>query len=182
MTETTTLTAVRGSPTPWWIRLIAGLVLAVLGTVLMFSPRAAATTLAVLLGLALVVHGLDALLAAPRRPSALVAGALSMLAGGLAVAWPDATLWVVAVIAGMTCVAVGSLQVTTGLLARGEPGWAWVVAGGVASAVLGVLALTWPGATALVLALLLGIRTLALGVTEIFLAVEIRRGAALPTR
>ncbi len=181
MTETTTLTVVGdGGPARWWVRLIAGLVLATLGIVLMFSPRAAATTLAVLLGLALVVHGLDALLATPRRPVALAAGAVSMLAGGLAVAWPDATLWVVAVIAGMTCVAVGSLQITTGLLARGEPGWAWVVAGGVASAVLGALPLPWPAATALVLAVLLGIRTLALGATEIFLAIEIRRGAALP--
>lgn len=181
MTETTTLTVVRESgPAHWWVRLIAGLVLAVLGVVLLASPRAAATTLAVLIGLALVVHGLDALLSTPRRPVALVGGAASMLAGGLAVAWPDATLWVVAVIAGMTCVAVGSLQITTGVLAReDQPGWGWIVAGGVVSAVLGILALTWPAATALVLAVLLGLRTLLLGLSEIVLAIGLRRFATV---
>jgi uncharacterized membrane protein HdeD (DUF308 family) len=162
----------------WWIHLLVGTVLAVLGIVLVLEPRAAASTLALLVGLALVIHGLDDLFLG-RRGAGSVAGVASVLAGIVAMVWPDVTLWVLAVIAGMAFIAIGSLKITTGLLARGEPGWGWVLAGGIGSAVLGVLALTWPAATALVLALVLGLRTLLAGLTEIAFAVEAHRAAAL---
>lgn len=162
----------------WVLRLVLGAILAVLGVLLLANPSAAARTLALLIGLSLVAHGFDALLVVPRRTIDLVAGAASILAGVVAVAWPGVTLWVVAVIAGMTCIAVGSLRITTGVLAKGEPGWAWAVAAGVVSMLAGLLALSWPAATALVLALLLGVRTLALGLAEVLLAFDARRSAA----
>ncbi|HEX7132146.1 MAG TPA: DUF308 domain-containing protein [Iamia sp.] len=162
----------------WWIHLLVGAALAVLGIVLVLDPRAAASTLALLIGLALVIHGLDDLFLG-RRGVGSVAGVASVVAGIVAMVWPDVTLWVLAVITGMAFIAVGSLKITTGFLARPEPGWGWVLAGGIASAVLGVLALTWPAATALVLALVLGLRTLMAGIAEIAFAVEAHRAATL---
>lgn len=166
----------RPPPPRWWLHLLLGLALAVLGVVLLVDPRVAASTLALLVGLALVLHGLDDLLDPGRRQGlGAVVGGASVVAGIVALVWPDVTLWALAVIAGLAFVAVGSLKVATGLLARGEPGWGWLVAGGVASGVLGLLALTWPAATALVLALVLGVRTLLAGVGEIAFALEVRR-------
>jgi uncharacterized membrane protein HdeD (DUF308 family) len=159
----------------WWVHLVFGIVLAGLGVVLVVDPRAAASTLALLVGLSLVIHGIDDLLMSPRRGAGLVAGVASIIAGIVALTWPGVTLWVLAVITGMAFIAIGSLKVTTGLLARGETGWSWVVLSGVASAVLGILALSWPAATALVLALVLGIRTLMAGLTEIAFAVMLHR-------
>lgn len=162
----------------WWIHLLVGAALAVLGIVLLLEPRAAARTLGLLVGLALIIHGIDDLLLSGRRRGlGVLAGVASIVAGVLAVAWPDLTLWALAVITGMAFIAVGSLKITTGMMAKGEPGWGWVLLGGIASAVLGVLALTWPAATTLVLALLLGARTLMAGLAEIAFALGAHRTA-----
>lgn len=166
----------RPPPVRWWLHLLLGGALAVLGLVLLASPRAAATTLALLVGLALVVHGLDELLDPGRRQGlGLLAGVASVAAGIVSMVWPDVTLWALAVIAGMTFIALGSLKLTTAMLARPQAGWVWTAVGGLVSAVLGVLALTWPQATALVLALVLGIRTVVSGLAEIAFALEVRR-------
>jgi hypothetical protein len=168
--------------TRWWVHLLAGTALAVLGIVLLLEPRAAASTLGLLVGLALVIHGLDDLLVPGRREGlGILSGVASVLAGIVAMVWPDVTLWALAIITGMAFIAIGSLKITTALLARGEPGWAWVLTLGIASAVVGVLALTWPAATTLVLALLLGARTLLAGLAEIAIALGAHRTAAALT-
>jgi uncharacterized membrane protein HdeD (DUF308 family) len=169
----------RPPPDRWWVHLLLGTALAVLGIVLLVDPRVAASTLALLVGLALVLHGLDDLLDPGRRRGlGAVAGGVSVVAGIVAMVWPDVTLWALAVITGMSFIALGSLKVTTGLMVKGEPGWTWVLAGGVVSGVLGVLALTWPAATVVVLALVLGLRTLLAGLAEIAFAVEAHRAVA----
>lgn len=163
-----------------WLRLLLGLALVLLGAFLILNPGVAASTLALVAGLTLVVHGVHELVAsdAHRRTTA-AAGALWVVAGVAALVWPDATLWVIAVVAGMSCVAAGSLKITTGLLARGEPHWIWTVVAGVVSATVGILALTWPHATVGVLGLLLGIRAAIVGVAEMVEAAGGRSTTAL---
>jgi len=46
-------------------------------------------------------------------------------------------------------------------------GWGWLLVGGVISLVIGVMALFWPGATILALGILLGLRTLIFGISEV---------------
>ena len=46
-------------------------------------------------------------------------------------------------------------------------GWGWLLAGGVLSVVIGFLAIAWPDVTVLALGLLLGIRMLLFGISEI---------------
>ena len=56
--------------------------------------------------------------------------------------------------------------------------WAFVLLG-VISTVAGILALVWPGATILVLAILLGIRVLISGITLITFSLGLRQVAAV---
>ncbi len=164
----------------WWVRLLFGVVLAVLGIALLFSPGAAAVTLAWLVGFGLIIHGIDDILSTtPPRWLGILAGLVSLAGGVVSLVWPDVTLWALAVVTGISFIVVGLVRLATGLAARNDPGWGWLVAGGVLSVLAGGLALAWPGTTVLVLALLLGFRTLVIGVVEIALALDSHRQPAL---
>jgi len=160
----------------WWIFLALGAVAAVLGVILMFDLVAAVSTLALLVAAGLVVTGVGELIAAGRYNNVLgyVAGGVLVVGGIIAVVWPDITLWVLAVIVGIDFVLSGIARIMGALSLRVE-GWGWLLFGGVLSVAVGVLALVWPGATVLVLGLLLGIRMLLFGISEIMFGLSLHK-------
>lgn len=144
-----------------------GLATMVLGVVLLLNPTGAARTLALLLGFAFILgglleiaHGWDS----PSRWGTVVLGGVLIVGGLLAIAWPDSTLRVIALIAGISLMAHGVGRFMLALVARHETkGWMWLAAGGVLGFVAGVLALAWPEVTVLVLSLVLGAQVTVLG-------------------
>lgn len=162
----------------WWLYLLLGLAAVALGVLLLLDVFTAIRTLAVLAGLSLLVTGLLDLFSVDRFPSrwlGVVSGAVFVGAGLLALAWPDATLWAVAVVAGAGMLTGGVLRSIGAVGNRDVEGWGFVLVGGVLSVVAGVLALVWPRATLLVLGILLGVRTFLLGVLEVSFAIALRR-------
>ena len=169
----------------WWLFLALGAATAVLGLILMLDLFAAARTLALLVALGLVLTGVGELITAGRYESRLgiVAGAVLVVGGILAAAWPDITLWVLAVLTGVDFMVSGVARIVGALTLRVE-GWGWLLFGGVLSLAVGALALAWPGATILVLGLLLGVRMLFFGIAEIMFALalhEISSSQAAPS-
>ena len=169
----------------WWLFLALGAATAVLGLILMFDLFAAARTLALLVALGLVLTGVGELITAGRYESRLgiVAGAVLVVGGILAAAWPDITLWVLAVLTGVDFMVSGVARIVGALTLRVE-GWGWLLFGGVLSLAVGALALAWPGATIVVLGLLLGVRMLFFGIAEIMFALalhEISSSQAAPS-
>jgi uncharacterized membrane protein HdeD (DUF308 family) len=169
----------------WWAFLALGVIAAVVGLILMLDLVAAATTLALIVALGLVVSGVAELVAAGRYQVKLayVAGALLIVGGVVAAVWPDITLWVLAVVVGIDLVLSGIVRSIGAFHLRVE-GWGWLLFGGVLSVVVGVMALAWPEATVLVLGLLLGLRMLLFGIAEIMFGLalhhvdhELREGA-----
>jgi uncharacterized membrane protein HdeD (DUF308 family) len=140
----------------------------VVGLVLVLDLVAAVTTLALLVALGLVLTGVGELMSAGRYRSTLgvVAGAVLVVGGILAAAWPDITLWALAVVVGIDLVVSGVVRSIGAVQLRVE-GWGWLLFGGVLSVAAGVLALSWPAATVLVLGVLLGLRMLLFGIAEI---------------
>jgi len=163
----------------WWVFLALGVLSAVVGIVLMLDLVAAVTTLALLVALGLVVTGVGELLAAGRYQSRLgiVAGVVLVIGGVLAVVWPDVTLWVLAVLVGVDLIVAGAARILGALSLRVE-GWGWLLFGGVVSVAAGVMALFWPGATILVLGVLLGVRMLFHGISEIMFGVSLRHAGS----
>ena len=162
----------------WWIFLALGAVSAVVGLSLRFDLFAAVTTLALLAAFGLVVTGIGEIMSAGRyhrRTLGLVAGAVLIVGGIVAAAWPGVTLWVLAVVTGAGLVVSGAARIMGALSLRVE-GWGWLLFGGALSLVAGVLALAWPGTTILVLGLLLGIRMLLFGIAEIMFGLALHRG------
>src|SRR5918995_214685 len=102
----------------------------VVGVVLLFDPVAAARTLALLLGLSLVIGGLLEIAVGwdsrTRRGIAIALGAVLVIVGVLAVAWPKATVLVLSLVLGAQIAAFGALLLAyafrpSGTRASGQP-------------------------------------------------------------
>jgi uncharacterized membrane protein HdeD (DUF308 family) len=87
-------------------------------------------------------------------------------AGILAIAWPGVTLRVIAVLTGVGMLAGGVVHTFGAAAERSNQRWWLLRAAGLLSVAAGVSALAWPEATVLVLAVLLGARTLVLGMSR----------------
>jgi len=147
---------------------ILGLAAVVVGVVLLFNPVAAARTLALLVGLALVLGGLLEMASGfdsdhPAGP--VVLGAILVVGGILAAVWPGITLWTVALITGLSLIIHGAGRVGLAVVGRHEiSGWGWLVLAGAVNILVGVLAIAWPQATVFILSLILGAQILLFGV------------------
>jgi uncharacterized membrane protein HdeD (DUF308 family) len=162
----------------WWIFVLLGAIGAVVGAFLVIDVFTAVRTLAVLAGLGLLVTGLDDLLGMDRfvpRWMGLLSGAFFVVAGILAISWPGVTLWAIAVVVGIGLFAGGVVRTVGALADRSYQAWWLVLIGGLLSVAAGLFTLVWPGATILVLGVLLGLRMLMFGITEIVFGLALRR-------
>ncbi|MGY1710840.1 HdeD family acid-resistance protein [Geodermatophilus sp. SYSU D00758] len=146
---------------------VCGIAAVAVGVVLLFNPTAAARTLALLVGLALVLGGLlevSAALAGGRSGWGVLLGLVLVVGGVIAAVWPGITLWSLAVITGIALLVHGVARLALAVAVRREtPGWGWLAVAGLLNAVVGVLALAWPEATVLVLSVLFGAQVLVFG-------------------
>jgi uncharacterized membrane protein HdeD (DUF308 family) len=146
---------------------VFGVAALVVGGVLLFNPYAAVRTLALLLGLALVIGGcMEMALGwdSGRRGSSLVLGAVLVIGGLLVAFWPEVTVWTVAILVGVSLLLHGTGRLALAFMGRAEiPGWGWLALAGAFNILIGVLALAWPEATVVVLSLILAVQILVFG-------------------
>ncbi|MFF0776455.1 HdeD family acid-resistance protein [Nonomuraea wenchangensis] len=101
-------------------------------------------------------------------------GALALIFGILAVAWPGITLLVLAVVFGAYALVDGILAGVAATRAAKDRRLPLILLA-VAGVVFGILCLVWPGVTVLVIALLIGIWAIVTGIAEIMTAIRMRR-------
>ena len=138
--------------------LLSGLLWLAAAVAVLAWPGLTVRTLAVVVGLALVLGGVARVVAALRgtrdeRVAAVLLGAAAVVLGGLALAWPDVTVFVVAVVFGVRLLLYGLAQIATAVPGRGRgaeespvvgrrPWWRrWLATVGAAAALLVALAL-----------------------------------------
>jgi uncharacterized membrane protein HdeD (DUF308 family) len=160
---------------------VLGLAALVIGVVLLFHPTAAARTLALLLGLSLVIGGLLEMAvgwgAEKRRWASIILGAVLVVGGVLAAFWPGVTLATLALITGLSLIVHGAARIGLAVVARQEiPSWGWLVLAGAVNVLVGVIAIAWPEVTVLVLSVVLGLQIAVFGLLLIG-AAFIHRGA-----
>lgn len=163
----------------WWLIMLLGLAMIVIGVLLLVNIADAAFTLAILVAFGLFVAGVDELIEAPRhavRWPSYVLAVIWILTGVVALVWPGVTLWALAVTVGVGLILGGIAQaVFAARMHRALPGWGlWLIAGGL-SVAAGVVCLIWPGATVLALAVLLGLWVVMRGVVTTMFALGLRR-------
>jgi uncharacterized membrane protein HdeD (DUF308 family) len=163
----------------WWLILLLGLALIVIGILLLVNTNAAAFTLALLIAFGLFLAGIDSLVEAQRhrvRWPSYVMAVIWIVIGVIAVAWPDVTLWALAVTVGVGLLIAGVTEAWLAVMMhRTLPSWGlWMIAG-VLSAVAGVLCILWPDATVLVLAVLLGLWVIFRGIVTVLFALALHQ-------
>jgi uncharacterized membrane protein HdeD (DUF308 family) len=164
----------------WPALLVLGIAVTVLGLLLITNPFATASTLALLVGVALLLSGLSETMSAarsPAGPAGALFGVMLLLGGVLVLLWPGGTLRAVAVVTGVVLIIAGVVRGALAWRERGGgPGSGTAVSLSLSAlaVVVGVLALIWPGATIVVIAVLFGIYLVVTGVTEIGLGLALR--------
>lgn len=104
-----------------------------------------------------------------------IRGVLAILFGLLAWIWPGITLLVLVILFGAYALVDGIFAI--GAAIRGGAGRSrkWLVVTGVAGIVAGLVTLTWPGVTALVLLLLIAWWAVLTGIFEIVAGIRLRQ-------
>ena len=110
----------------------------------------------------------------------LLQGLVTALFGLATLTWPQITLFSLIVLFGAFAVAVGVSRLALSWRTRNESGWWLVLLSGIASVAAGILALAWPGLTALVLLFMIGAHALFAGVAAVWQSV--RYGSAAKGR
>lgn len=167
---------VRAVVLPWWLGGLLGVTCVVLGCVLALRPFRSLGVLVALLAVGLALLGASLLLERSGRVPARLAGAASLLAAVAVVGIPGLTIRLLTLFVAGALVVVGAVRTATaGKRARGERLGATML--GLASVVLGIVALVWPDVTVLVVAAVFGVQLVLSGLGQVADALRRRPGA-----
>lgn len=161
---------------PWPVRLVLGSLCAAAGVVLTLRPFTSLSVLVVLVAVGSFATGLVELARAGSTPSPLLrrlVGAGWVGVAAVTVLWPDLTVRGIAVFVGVAMVVSGVADLVASIRGSTDERLASFL-GGLASVVLGVLALSWPDVTLLVVAVVFGARTVLFGLGQAVAAVRER--------
>ena len=105
----------------------------------------------------------------------LVRGAIAIAFGVLTLVWPTLTVLALAIVFGVYALIDGVMRIVDAVRDHERPRRWVAVLSGVVSVAAGIVSLIWPGITALVLALLVGVWAVVTGVTDIVSAIRLRK-------
>ena len=95
-------------------------------------------------------------------------GLFIMIFGIIAIAWPDISLWALILVFGVFIFVEGLFQMVAAFSVKKEdPNWSLMFISGLFSFIIGLLAISWPGVTAVVLLWLIGAWAIVVGITQI---------------
>lgn len=165
----------------WWLYMLLGIALIIVGVVAIVVPAATAITLLsvdYLLGALLLIGGVLQAIYAFRRHAtagrvvlALIVSALYVIAGLILIGHPFAAILSLTLFLAAFLVVAGIFKVIAAFEMYGTAHWGWTLVGGIVSFILGVLIWAgWP-ATVWALGLWIGIDLLYIGWTMIAIAV-----------
>lgn len=154
---------------PRWFTFALGAVCMLVGLTLVTRPFQSLAVLILLSAAGLILNGIGELLdrddATDARPTTIV-GIAWILFGLALLVWPGLSLRTLALLVGLATVGSGAARVLAAF--RGTTDYrAAALLLGIASSILGALALVWPDVTLLVVAVVFGVQLLLFGVTRI---------------
>ena len=101
------------------------------------------------------------------RTMILFRGLAAVLFGVLTFVWPGLSLLVLVILFGVFAVISGITAVVAALRNREEQGWGFLLIEGILGILAGVVALVWPGITALAFLYLIAAWAILTGITEL---------------
>ncbi|HZZ48374.1 MAG TPA: HdeD family acid-resistance protein [Pseudonocardia sp.] len=97
----------------------------------------------------------------------LLRGIFMVIFGVVALMSPGIALLTLVWLFGFYAILDGVAAIGIGVRTRGEPHWVWTIVQGVVSVLAGVIALIWPGVTAIALLFVVAVWAIMLGIGEI---------------
>ena len=165
----------------WWLMLVLGILLILGGMAAMLLPVMASLAVTITVGAALLVAGAFKLAHAFRcggwrcRGWSLASAAIYVIGGLLLLINPLAGIISLTALMIALIGADGVLRIVMAFRMRPEPGWGWMLAGGIAALVLAVLMLLMPWTWLTALGVIAGISLIFEGWAFIAVALASRR-------
>jgi uncharacterized membrane protein HdeD (DUF308 family) len=155
---------------PRWALITFGVISVVLGVLALLWPGLTILALVIVLGIELLIWGVMLMVNAFRegegRILAVILGVLALIAGIALFFRPLRNLPTLVIVISVFWILGGLVQAIGSIVDRG-PGWGWLLFSGLVSVAAGLLVITWPEATLLVVAVTAGIWMIVLGVVRI---------------
>lgn len=173
----------------WWAVLLRGVAAIVFGFIALALPGVTLASLVLVFAVYMLADGVLTIISAVRAARRnerwgmlVLEGLADLAAGAAAFLIPAAALLVFVALAAAWAVISGVLMLVSAFKLHREHGRAWLVIGGAASVIWGVLLALFPAKGLLILTWWLGAYALVFGVSLLALAFTLRRRrAALPT-
>ena len=167
----------------WWWPAIFGVISIILGVLALAWPGRTLVVLAVVFGVELIVWGIYRLIGAVTFGDAgggarilwAILGILSLLLGFYAIRHIVITLLALGLLLGIFWLVDGIGLIVSAIEHRGMPGRGLTVLSGVLGVIAGLVLLVWPSISLITLAVLAGIWLIVLGITQISVAMQLRR-------
>ncbi len=158
----------------WWVMLVIGLFSITIGLLMITRPFKSIAALAWLAGLFLLIGGISGFFGSRRREVGIGWALVSVIAGLVLLLWPDVTVQVVAVIAGIGYLLRGIFRAVAAFTERDDYTVPLLVVG-VVGIGFGIALMVWPEAGVALVGLLLGIGALIAGIGELITAFGLRK-------
>lgn len=163
----------------WKIALAVGISSVVLGIVVMVWPDATVLAIAILIGLQLIISGVYRLVAAVGGVTSspwliAVVGVLLLIGGVVALRNPGGTVFILALIVGLSWLISGIVMLVATLFSSGYPHRGWMLLNSIISTLAGVIVLAQPDISLSTLAWISGLFLVIGGVSLVFEAFAIK--------
>ena len=166
----------------WWALLLRGIVAILFGVLAFVWPVVTLLSLVFVFGAYAILDGIFAIIAGFRAPSGLkkwwwlaLVGAVSVLAGVLAIALPGMTAFVLLILIATWAIIGGIFQIIAAIQMRKEITGEWLlILSGAASIVFGLLMMINPAAGAIVVVWIIGTYAIIHGALLVALGLRLR--------
>jgi uncharacterized membrane protein HdeD (DUF308 family) len=168
----------------WWWPALFGVISIIAGVLALAWPGPTLVVLAVVFGVELIVWGIFRLVGAiafgdaggGARTLWAILGVLSLLLGFYSLRHIEITLLALGLLLGIFWLVDGIGLIVSAGEHGGMPGRGLSLLAGVLGVIAGLILLVWPSISILTLAWLAGLWLLVLGVTQVSVALQLRRG------
>ncbi len=166
----------------WWVFVLQGVVAILFGILAFVQPGITLEALVLLFAIWALINGVLALIYSVGAAEAhepwwpfVLTGLLGIAAGLVTLRWPGITALTLLFVIAYWSIFTGILQIVAAVRLRHEiEGEWWLILGGIASVVFGVLLVMYPGSGALAVVWLIGLYAVIFGVAFLMLGFRLK--------
>jgi len=165
----------------WWAVALQGVVAILFGIAVFAMPFITMLSFVMVFAVFSFIDGIFGIVASIRGARRgerwiwlLLSGILGVAASAVAILWPGITILAFVILLASRAMVSGTFMLISAYRLKIDHGRVWLVVGGIASVVFGVLLIFWPFVGALVLTFWTGAHAVVLGATLLALAYKLR--------